>query len=476
MPSRRVLPLLAAVLLLAFVSPAGAALPTGNLLANPGAETGPVAGFIDTPLNIPGWTTQSPARLRAVDEEPADSAQSFIHADERLDALGCRLFAGPVAPNESDDSAPNKSYYYAYQVVTITGEMPGQTLRFGGMLGRYSDINHQNTDWAQVTVTFFDVNGAIIGGSPAAGVDNYSATPAVGGEVVAKAGTVVVPAGATSASITVLVIADDFANRAGYTNGSADNVYATFDVAVPAGPPAGCQVPTVATTAAAAVTRTTATIGGTVDGHTEDNVRYTFHYGANGVLDHSTAELDLPAGSGAQAVGEALSNLEPATTYSFRVEARNYTYGAYQFGATQTFTTAGSAAVTPTPVKPGPSAPPPVDPYAGKLTAKVTAAKQRKGAVLVSGFDFNVRINHPGTITARVYVKSGRKKIPCGSTAKDSLLGSGSRNFTRGGSATSKCAAILRRKTKTAKIVVTYKVVDGRRAKVSGSKTFTIKR
>ena len=55
---RRLLAGLAAVCLVA-AAPAGAAVPTGNLLVNPGAEAGPGAPDASTQPAVPGWTVES---------------------------------------------------------------------------------------------------------------------------------------------------------------------------------------------------------------------------------------------------------------------------------------------------------------------------------------------------------------------------------------------------------------------------------
>jgi hypothetical protein len=96
--------------------------------------------------------------------------------------------------------------------------------------------------------------------------------------------------------------------------------------------------PTVATTAASSVTRTLATLNGTVNPNSGNVTECKFEYGPTTSYG-STAPCASPPGSGSSAVAvtASLGNLSRATTYHFRVSATNA--GGTSTGSDQTFTT-----------------------------------------------------------------------------------------------------------------------------------------
>ena len=102
-------------------------------------------------------------------------------------------------------------------------------------------------------------------------------------------------------------------------------------VALAAGPP------TATTGAASAVTRSTATLNGTVDPNGA-STGYHFEYGTTTAYGLSSAGGDAGSGDDAAPVSAALEGLSPGTTYHYRLIATNADGGAE--GADRTFRTA----------------------------------------------------------------------------------------------------------------------------------------
>jgi hypothetical protein len=102
-------------------------------------------------------------------------------------------------------------------------------------------------------------------------------------------------------------------------------------VALAAGPP------TATTGAASGVTRSTATLNGTVDPN-GSSVRWYFEYGTTTAYGLSSGGEDTGAGDGDVPVAAGLEGLSPGTTYHYRVIATNADGGAE--GADRTFRTA----------------------------------------------------------------------------------------------------------------------------------------
>ena len=81
-------------LALAGAASAGAAVPTGNLVVNGGAEIGPGAGIIDNDTPDPrGWTADN-AGFRAVKYEEPGAANGILHTDEARPRSGVALNFG----------------------------------------------------------------------------------------------------------------------------------------------------------------------------------------------------------------------------------------------------------------------------------------------------------------------------------------------------------------------------------------------
>jgi subtilisin-like proprotein convertase family protein len=152
----------------------------------------------------------------------------------------------------------------------------------------------------------------------------------------------------------------------------------------------GPALPSAATGAAAAVDRTSATLGGTVTAAGAPTAG-AFEYGTTAAYGTATGTL-TPGGDGA--VGAPLTGLTPATTYHFRALAlRDGTVAAV--GADRTFTTA--------PEPPAPSPSPPSAPPAQPL-APVTPAVPAPMPV-ISGLARTLRPDARGRVTLTFTVR-----------------------------------------------------------------------
>ena len=95
-----------------------------------------------------------------------------------------------------------------------------------------------------------------------------------------------------------------------------------------------------ATGTASNLTARGATLNGTVDPQGA-NTTYYFEYGRSGALDHRTQAKSAGASNGSVSVSAAVAGLDPGTTYTFRLIAKNL-IGASN-GAKETLTTAAAA-------------------------------------------------------------------------------------------------------------------------------------
>lgn len=101
-----------------------------------------------------------------------------------------------------------------------------------------------------------------------------------------------------------------------------------------------CVPPIVTTNAATNVTQTSATISGTVNPNGNATTVW-FEYGTNQNNLTQTSQ-QIMNGTGQQQVTAQLSNLQPNTTYYFRLVAQNFCGGANVLGSLMTFTTGTS--------------------------------------------------------------------------------------------------------------------------------------
>lgn len=136
------------------------------------------------------------------------------------------------------------------------------------------------------------------------------------------------------------------ANTLYYFRLSAQNAYGTvngttYSFSTNSNPPPTGSVPSAKTLAANDITRTSATMAGDVMPN-KAATQYWFEYGTNGNLGNTTALISVGSGSSNVPVSSAISSLEPATTYYYRVNAQNQ-FGTMN-GAILTFRTSGPAA------------------------------------------------------------------------------------------------------------------------------------
>jgi Fungalysin metallopeptidase (M36)/Proprotein convertase P-domain/Fungalysin/Thermolysin Propeptide Motif len=178
-------------------------------------------------------------------------------------------------------------------------------------------------------------------------------------------------------------------------------------------PCSGAEIPAAATGAASDITQRGVTLAGTVT----PNGRATglrFAYGKTGAYGSATATQDVGAGAAAVAGNAAVTDLEPGTTYHFRVEAIREGGAVAVAGADGTFTTAPAPPVPLPTVSPAPTAAPDrtAPSFTGKPKVKLAkAGKKNKRAT------FTFALSEPATVTAVVTratpgIKKGSKCVP----------------------------------------------------------------
>ena len=193
-----------AAIALALAAPAGATVPGGNLLVNPGAEAG--AGSPDSSGIVapPGWTVESNFTVVQY------GAPDFLTAaDSATLGGGANFFAG----------GPSNAASAATQVVNVAGAAPeidaGKVqANLGAQLGGFAS----QTDRATVTATFLSAAGAPLGTlalPPVTATDRNLVTA-----LIARSASAAVPAGTRSVSVRIDAIRDD----GSYNDGYIDNV------------------------------------------------------------------------------------------------------------------------------------------------------------------------------------------------------------------------------------------------------------
>jgi hypothetical protein len=189
---------------LAAAASAGAAVPSGNLLANPGAEAGPGAPDATQQLPLPGWTVES--TFTAVKY----GAPGFLTvADSTALGGGVNFFAG--GPGGATGTATQVVDVSAAAAEIDTGQLPAT---LSALLGGYAT----QTDDATVTATFLNA-----GGTPVGGLSLPTVNPGDRGSVtalVARSDSRPVPAGTRQISVRI----DAIRNEGSYNDGYIDNV------------------------------------------------------------------------------------------------------------------------------------------------------------------------------------------------------------------------------------------------------------
>jgi hypothetical protein len=202
MPGR--LALGAAAIAFALAAPAGATVPSGNLLVNPGAEAAPGSPDSAQIVAPPGWTVES--NFTVVQYGAPDFPTA---ADSAALGGGANFFAGgPTTPASA-----------ATQTVNVSAAAPeidaGKVqANLGAQLGGFAS----QTDHATVTATFLSAAGGSLGTlalPTVTATDRNSVTA-----LIARSASAVVPAGTRSISVRIDAIRDAGA----YNDGYIDNV------------------------------------------------------------------------------------------------------------------------------------------------------------------------------------------------------------------------------------------------------------
>ena len=189
---------------LAAAASAGAAVPSGNLVVNPGAEAGPGAPDASQQLPLPGWTVES--TFTAVKY----GAPGFLTvADSTALGGGVNFFAG----------GPGGGTAGASQVIDVSvaaAEIDaGKVIAtLSALLGGFAT----QTDDATVTASFLNAAATAVGGISLPTVnpgDRRSVTA-----LVARSDSRPVPAGTRQISVRI----DAIRNEGSYNDGYIDNV------------------------------------------------------------------------------------------------------------------------------------------------------------------------------------------------------------------------------------------------------------
>ncbi len=168
----------------------------------------------------------------------------------------------------------------------------------------------------------------------------YGPTSALGASTIAQS------IGSGSVSISAPVFISGLSANASYSYRLvAQNVLgtargATYSFTTNSNPAPVGGAPTVSTNAATTVTRTSATINGHVSPNLSDT-SYWFEYGTSNDLGNTTDFQGAGNGNVTTSRSATISNLQPQTTYYFRIDAQN-AFGTVN-STIQSFTTGGPA-------------------------------------------------------------------------------------------------------------------------------------
>jgi hypothetical protein len=203
----RIVPLAVAALLLP-AAPAAAAVPPGNLLANPGAEAGPGAPDATTIDPPPGWTL-----VGSVTAVEYGSPESPTAADSAALGGGANFFAG----------GPDNAASAATQAVDVSGAAPeidggGVTATVSGDFGGFDGQD----DSATLTATFLSAAGAALGtlaSPPVVSADRNGTTG-----LLLRTASAAVPVGTRSVGVRLDMVRQEGA----YNDGYADNLSLTL--------------------------------------------------------------------------------------------------------------------------------------------------------------------------------------------------------------------------------------------------------
>jgi hypothetical protein len=184
---------------------------------------------------------------------------------------------------------------------------------------------------------------------------------------------------ATPAYITGLSVNTTYYFRLAGENayGKVTGTTYTFQTSAANPPPPVGSAPSVKTLAANALSRTSANLNGEINPD-QAQTQYWFEYGKTSSLGSTSAFQSAGNGRVNAAVSISVPNLDPATTYFYRLNAQNQ-FGTVN-GATMTFATLGPA------VAPSPASP--------------TVETRGATAISASGATLNGRVNPNGAETS----------------------------------------------------------------------------
>jgi hypothetical protein len=193
-----------AALALLAAAPAGATVPSGNLVVNPGAEAGAGAADASTQVPVPGWSVES--AFTAVQYGAPDFPTA---ADSAALGGGANFFAG----------GPATALSAATQVIDVSGaaaeiDAGKVTAALSALLGGYAT----QTDRATVTATFVTPEGNLAGGVTLPPVDVTDRNSVTG--LVARSASGPVPPGTRKVSVRIQATRD----AGSYNDGYVDNV------------------------------------------------------------------------------------------------------------------------------------------------------------------------------------------------------------------------------------------------------------
>jgi hypothetical protein len=280
-----------AVALLVGAGPAAAAplLPTGNLLANPGAEEGQAAADPAQSFPPAGWSPfggLTQVLYGASGGFPATSASTAINGGNALLAGGNAASSGG---QQIFNITPAAAAIDAGRVrATLSGAL-------GGIAGQ--------DDSATLSVQFDNYVQQQFGGltiGPVTNADRANATT-----LLPRSATEIVPAGTRRALVGLSLARVSGA----YNDGYADNLSLILRA-----------IPIVHTTAADQVTQSSARISATLDDGGSRSA-YRIEYGTTTAYGRRTADVTSEGAGGVLDVPTALGGLSPGTVYHARIVA-----------------------------------------------------------------------------------------------------------------------------------------------------------
>lgn len=204
-------------------APALAALPSGNLLANPEAEAPPVRAA-DGSFGAPqGWV----ATVTPEDGEQGPFDSCYGGADGETEALE-RSVGAAIEGGARYFFAGFDKQATLRQDVTVPAEAGGRTLVIGGDFGGWES----QEDHATLEARFLDAGGSVELGAPLATGAVTAADRGFATTMLPRQASGTVPIGTATIRFVLTQTREEGLSNDGY----ADNLYATFDAAAPARP------------------------------------------------------------------------------------------------------------------------------------------------------------------------------------------------------------------------------------------------